>query len=386
RVPVQDKEVKEIIRRRLFKSLGDEAERRQVAEAYAEEYRRHAVSGADTKSDRTRVDEEVKQLHADILAAYPFHPSFIPLMYERWGSLPSYQRTRGALQFLGTVVHVLFKRGHAAPLITPGDVPLDHPDVRAEFFRQVGEREKWDSVLDADIAGDHARAKQVDRRIGESSPALAQARVGSTTATAIALYSFGARKDQMRGGMQGELVAGCLRPGVEAPVVQSAIGELRESLLYLHSSGGRLRIDTIPSLTKLIEESVGGVAMEDVTARVRDTLSGLLKTASTAVLWPEHAGRIPDGRREVLLAYLPLEWAECPSAECEAQARQLVTSKSGGERGGVRQFRNGVGFAVPQKSHADQARALARRALALETLRRKAKAGQVQVSAEQLDE
>src|SRR5262249_40292489 len=42
--------------------------------------------------------------------------------------------------------------------------------------------------------------------------------------------------------------------------------------------------------------------------------------------------------------------------------------------------------AVPQKSYADQARGLARRALALETLRRKAKAGQVQVSAEQLDE
>jgi hypothetical protein len=39
--------------------------------------------------------------------------------------------------------------------------------------------------------------------------------------------------------------------------------------------------------------------------------------------------------------------------------RGLVTSKSGGERGGVRNFRNGLGFVIPQKSHADQARALA---------------------------
>ena len=88
-----------------------------------------------------------------------FHAALIRLMYERWGSLPSYQRTRSALQFLGTVVHVLFKRGYAGALIAPGDVPLDNPDVRGEFFRQVGEREKWDSVLDADIAGQHARAK-----------------------------------------------------------------------------------------------------------------------------------------------------------------------------------------------------------------------------------
>ena len=145
-------------------------------------------------------------------------------------------------------------------------------------------------------------------------------------------------------------------------------------------------MDTIPSLTKLIEESVGAIATEDVGARVRETLSGILKTASTAILWPDHAGRIPDGRREFLLSYLPLEWAERTPAQCEAQARDFVTSKSGGERGGVRDFRNGLGFAIPQKSHADQARALARRLLALETLRRKAKAGQQNVSGEQLDE
>ena len=240
RVPVKDEEVKEIIRRRLFKSLGDEAVRREVAEAYAEDYRHYASATAETKADRMRVDDEVKQVREEVLRAYPFHPALIRLMYERWGTLPSYQRTRGALQFLGTIVHVLFKRGHAGALIAPGDVPLDDQDVRGEFFRQVGEREKWDSVLDADIAGPHARAKQVDRRIGESSPALAQARVGSTTATAIALYSFGARKDEMRGVTQGELVAGCLRAGIEAPVLASAIGELRESLLHLHSSGGRL--------------------------------------------------------------------------------------------------------------------------------------------------
>jgi hypothetical protein len=31
------------------------------------------------------------------------------LIYHRWGSLSSYQRTRGALQFLARVVHALWK-------------------------------------------------------------------------------------------------------------------------------------------------------------------------------------------------------------------------------------------------------------------------------------
>ena len=386
RVPVQDKEVKEIIRRRLFKSLGDESSRRDAASVFSEIYGRYASQGAESESERARVEEDVKQLHDEILLSYPFHPALIRLMYERWGSLPSYQRTRGALQFLGTVVHVLFKRGHAGALIMPGDIPLDDPDVRAEFFRQVGEREKWDSVLDADIAGQHARAKQVDGRVAQSSPALAQARVGSTTATAIALYSFGARKDEMRGVTPSDLITASMRPDVESGVVQSAMGELRESLLYLHSSGGRLRLDTIPGLTKLIGEAIDAVSAESVTARISDVLSGLLKSATAAVIWPENAGRIPDERREFLLAYLPLDWAEFAPGECEAMVRALVASKSGGERGGIRRFRNGVGFATPQKAHADQARRLARRALALELLRGKAKRGQVQVSGEQIDE
>lgn len=385
RVPVQDRQVREIIRRRLFKSLGDEAARLQVADGYADCYRRFALGAAESAGDRARVDDDARQQREDILACYPFHPSLIRLMYERWGSLPSYQRTRGALQFLGTVVHVLFKRGHGDALIAPGDVPLDDSDVRSEFFRQVGEREKWDSVLDADIAREGARAARIDRRIGDASPALAQAKVGTTTATTITLYSFGARKDEMRGVVRSDLIAACLRPGVEAPTLDSALGDLKDALLYLHASGGRYRMDTIPSLTKLIEEGISAVDGEDVARRIRETVTGVF-SGSSAITWPEDAGRIPDGRREFLMAYLPLDWAELSHERAETRARELVAAKASGDKSGKRRFKNAVGFALPQKAHADQARSLARRLIALEVLERKAKAGHVQVSAEQLDE
>jgi uncharacterized protein DUF499 len=386
RVPVQDRQVREIIRRRLFKSLGSEKDRQLVATAYADEYRRFAEAAAETKADRARVEEEAKQFADDVLAAYPFHPSLIRLMYERWGSLPSYQRTRGVLQFLGTVVHVLFKRNHGGALIAPGDVPLDHPDVRSEFFRQIGEREKWDSVLDADVASERARARQVDRRIGEASPALMQARVGSSTATAITLFSFGARKDELRGVVRHDLLAACLRPGVEAPTIDAALAELKESLLHLHPGGGRYRMDTIPSLTKLIEEALHIVEADDVIRKIRETIEELLGKGSTAILWPESSARIPDERREYAFAYLPLEWAENDGERNEAAARAMLVSRAGGEKGGKRRFRNGVAFVLPQKAYADQARSLARRVLALDVLRRNAKGGKVQVSEEQKDE
>lgn len=386
RVPVQDREVREIIRRRLFKEIGTEADRHAVADGYARIFRDHALARAETDGDRARVEDDTRQFRDEILASYPFHPALIRLMYERWGSLPSYQRTRGALQFLGTVVHVLFRDGHQGALIAPSDIPLRDPDVRSEFFRQVGEREKWDSVLDADVAGANPRAKQVDRRIGESSPVLAQARIGTCAATTVTMYSFGARNDEMRGVLQGEVVTACLRPGVDAPVIQAALSDLRETLLYLHATGGRLRMDTIPSLTKLIEESLGTVTTDEVLKRIETTLADLFRGSATAIVWPLDPGRVPDGRREFLLAYMPLDWAEMPASEVEPRAREIVKSRSAGERGGVRTFRNGLGVVLPQKAYADQARSLSRRALALEALRRKAKAGHVQVSAEQVDE
>jgi len=221
--------------------------------------------------------------------------------------------------------------------------------------------------------------------IGDASPALAQAKVGTTSATAITLFSFGTRKDELRGVVRTNLIASCLRPGVEAPTVDSTLADLKDALLYLHATGGRYRMDTIPSLTKLIEEGLAAVEPEDVTRRIRDCIQGAFG-APTAVLWPEDAGRIPDGRREFLMAYLPLDWAELSPERAEAQAKDLLVARGLGDKGGKRRFRNGVGFALPQKTHADQARSLARRLIALEVLEKKAKAGHVQVSAEQLDE
>lgn len=367
RVPVQDREVREIIRRRLFKSLGSEVERTRVADAYVAAWRRYAAAGGQPDTDR--IETEARMLREDIITSYPFHPSMIRLMYERWGSLPSYQRTRGALQFLGAVVHVLFHRGHSGALIAPGDIPLDDPDVRNEFYRQIGERDKWDSVIDADIATDRARAKRVDRRIGDMSPALLQARVGSTTATAIALYSFGVRKDDQRGVTQQELIASCLRPGVEAPSLEAALNELREMLLHLHATGGRYRLDTIPSLIKIVEEAEETVEGEALIGKIRNILGELFKPP-TGILWPDGAARIPDDQRHFLLAYMPLEWAEYAPAQAESSARALLQTRA---TGGKRHFKNGVGFVLPSRVQADQARTQARKSLALDALRRKAR-------------
>ena len=94
-------------------------------------------------------------------------------MFHRWGSLPSYQRTRGALQFLATVVHALWAgRAEREPqaLIGPGDVDLADEGTRMTFLEQVGETDQYRSVVEADFLAADAGTRRVDERLGRDAP------------------------------------------------------------------------------------------------------------------------------------------------------------------------------------------------------------------------
>jgi predicted AAA+ superfamily ATPase len=40
----------------------------------------------------------------DMVRAYPFLPELISVLYERWGTLPEFQRTRNVLRLLADVI------------------------------------------------------------------------------------------------------------------------------------------------------------------------------------------------------------------------------------------------------------------------------------------
>src|SRR5204862_1320997 len=147
REPVSGDEVLRVVQRRLFANLGDENHHQYVASAYAEVFRGFLMAGGTS----TQVaQQQADQLRSRIAQSYPFHPALVDLMRERWGSLPSYQRTRGALQFLATAIHALWAGNiQTQPLLGPGDVPLADGQVRATFLAQVGEQTQYDAVLQA---------------------------------------------------------------------------------------------------------------------------------------------------------------------------------------------------------------------------------------------
>ena len=59
-----------------------------------------------------------------MVKAYPFHPELITVLYERWGTIPEFQRTRGVLRLLADVISDLYQSKDNEPLIQSGSVNL----------------------------------------------------------------------------------------------------------------------------------------------------------------------------------------------------------------------------------------------------------------------
>lgn len=376
RQPVDDEEVMRVVRRRLFPEFGSspehEAMAKETAREYALAFRRLRESTAETAADRRAVTVDAERFEQRVRDSYPFHPELLDLMYHRWGSLPSYQRTRGALQFLASVASATRNQVRLPrPLIGPGDVPLEDERVQGTFFSQVGERERYSSVLAADITGPDARAQEADRRIGGASATFEQLKVGTRAATAVMLYSFGARQGEERGVVEGDLVEALVSPELDRNVITTALVDLREELLYLHHVGRRYRFEPKANLNLLIADERKKFQAAEVLEHVKGTLAEALRGAGDgAVLWPPDSRAIQDGTATFRVVYLGEEWAASPDDVRLEGVAELV-ERCGAAR---REQQNALAFAIPTPEVLDRARTAARTAMAISEVLKKAKA------------
>ena len=383
REPVSGDEVLKVVQRRLFAEAGAEDVRREVGRQYGALLAEQLAATAETDADRREAAGAGEALERRIVESYPFHPELLDLMFHRWGSLPSYQRTRGALQFLATVVHALWVgRAEREPqaLIGPGDVDLADEGSRMTFLEQVGETEQYRSVVEADFLAADAGTRRVDERLGRDAPGLARLRVGTRVASTIMLLSFGARQGADRGALEREVIEASLVPGLDRHVLLSALEAMRgEALLYLHYVAGRYRFEPRPNLNRLIQQEQERVSRDDVRQRVRDRLEGALNATGPdrrhVVLWPSAPSEVPDDGDAFRVIYLPPDWS--PSA---APPERWILDGAGGPRVN----RNALCLVEPAGDRFDAARASARRALAVEGLL--GQGGKLQLSSEQREE
>jgi len=379
REPVEGNEVLSVIQRRLLAKIPDEAEATPAAMAYQEVVTHMRRAYAHTSAEQQQAEEEGLSLRNRVRSSYPFHPSLIDLMRERWAAIPDFQRTRGALRFLAACLRSCHREGRSRVVIGPADVAMHDAEVRLAFFKEVGQQSDFQAVLEHDLIGVNARARRVDERRTKEVPAEATKRPATRLATAILMYSFGglrregAKETELLppGVSEEELLRVCVGPDLDSTTAQACLKELREHCLYLHFDGLRYCFKKDPNVTLLIEQEANGVARNErgVRDRIREMLEARLGGHRTAVIWPDKSSDIPDKDTSFLVAYLPLESGNKGRSTQEAQAKELL-EKSGDK---PRQYRNGLGLAVPSPDQIEILRRSVRYLLAIEQVKEKAK-------------
>jgi predicted AAA+ superfamily ATPase len=248
--PVADDEIYEVVRRRLFESVGAPEEHGRVADAYMQMYGQH----------RNEVPAEATRgtFRERLVAAYPFHPALIDALYLRWGSHGDFQRTRGVLRLLASIVGDLWDRRHtetqSQPLIQPCHMRWTADALHAALTRLWGAA--YDSVVAADVIGGKANARLLDdERGGEYN----NERIAQGLAAAILLGSFGGQGARAGYGTR-DLKLCVSRPDLNWGYTDGALLTLEERAFYLHSTsvgdhGKRYWFGTRPTLTKLIVRS-----------------------------------------------------------------------------------------------------------------------------------
>jgi predicted AAA+ superfamily ATPase len=241
--PASAEEGFEIVRRRLFEPLADQAQFRDrdvVARAFADFY-------------RTQQQEFPPECHdADyekrIKAAYPIHPEIFDRLYTDWSTLVKFQRTRGVLRLMAAVIHSLWEKGDKNPLILPANIPIDDPRVQFELTRYLSDN--WVPIIEKDVDGPNSLPLRLDGEVPNLGKLAACRRVART----IYLGSAPTATAANRGIEDRRIKLGCVMPGESPAVFGDALRRLAAAATYLYPDGPRYWYSTQPTVTKLADD------------------------------------------------------------------------------------------------------------------------------------
>ncbi|MCP9448661.1 MAG: DUF499 domain-containing protein [Nitrospira sp.] len=333
--PASAEEGFEIVRRRLFEPLVEKSQyvaRDTVAKAFFDLY---ATQAAEFPPECRESDYEKR-----LKAAYPIHPEVFDRLYTDWSTLVKFQRTRGVLRLMASVIHSLWEKGDRNPLILPSNVPIDDPRVQFELTRYLSDN--WVPVIEKDVDGPGALPLRLDRDV----PNLGKYAAGRRVARTIYLGSAPTATAANRGIEDRRVKLGCVMPGESPAVFGDALRRLAGAATYLYQDGARYWYSTQPTVTKLAEDRAEQLkrnpdqVAHEIGRRLRDDLR---KTGDFVRVhaMPESGQDVPDDP-DARLVVLSIDhpYSKQPGNPAEAAAKAILESRGNSPR----LFRNTLVF------------------------------------------
>ncbi len=340
-VPAEDSEISEILRRRLFQSIDEEA-----ATAAATTYR-DFYAGLQAREVRLGTSADIEQR---VCRAYPFHPELVQVLDARVGTIPAFQRTRGALRLLAEAVTRMWADSSEAVIINLADLPLRAPAVTDALTRGIG-REALAPVVATDIVGTNAHASQIDQNRFQSTTPFA-----TRVSTVVFLHSL--EHTAQTGATLADVWRGTLLPGDDPDLVEEALRLMEQSAWHFSYDGARYRFQTEPNPRKIVEDEKSAVSpsllREELDRRVGVMFSpyGPIKTR----IFPASQAELDD-RPELQLAVMHHDNLSVRSQTASPPPLELADLlDTSGVAGANRRHRNGVVFLVADTDNIDAMR------------------------------
>ncbi len=259
--PADAEEGFEIVRRRLFLPMTDAQHfvaRDNAVKKFGEFYRSQPQ---EFPANCREVDYERR-----IKAAYPIHPELFDRLYDDWSSIEKFQRTRGVLRLMAAVVHALWTRQDANPLILPANVPIDDQKVQFELTRYM--EDNWLPVIGKDIDGPQSLPLRLDSDNANLGRYSACRRVART----IYMGSAPNPRNPNKGLTDNQIKLGCVQPGESVSTFGDALRRLTSESTHLYLDGQRYWYSTNPSVTRLAQDRAMQKSEDDVLAHIEQRL------------------------------------------------------------------------------------------------------------------
>jgi len=311
--PARAHESFEIVRRRLFEEPDAKA-KAEIAAIAREFWKFYNTHKGEFPSECSEVAYEKR-----IIDAYPIHPELFDRLYEDWSTLDRFQRTRGVLRLMSTVIHKLWIGQDASPLIMPSSVPLNDAAVVSELSQYL--QDNWKAVIEVDIDGETATPVQIDKERAVFGKRALTRRLART----LFLGAAPTLTKPHKGIERQHIWLGVAIPGDVVGNFGSALHVLTDRATFLYVDGARYWYDTQASVTRTARDYAERLHEEDVWQEILRRLRTKELRARgdfAAVHVTDDSADVPDTGEARLVILHPR--AIHTKGDSESPARQLA--------------------------------------------------------------
>jgi len=354
RTPVEGEEIYEIIRRRLFDDVANEAEVKNICLEYFNMY-------AKNSEDLPKHVKEQSYLKL-MERAYPFHPELIDVFYKRWGSIPNFQRTRGVLRLLALIIEELCKQKSSNALILPSDISLGNIEIRNELLKFIENR--FESVIAEDISGPNSKAPQIDRELGSEYLKL---HLAEGLASAIFLNSFSG-KGVETGATDSMLRLSILNPEMTPAIIAEALNRLERRLFYLQidKTKGLYKFTAQPNLNKILVDKEESINRDEVLDLVHNKLREMIGDKfQKRYIFPQENRDVAD---VPILSLITLDLEKTKGKESWEKTKKFVLDILNTSGSKHRVYRNVLVFLIGDEINKEQLIKLVKRYMSLKLI------------------